>query len=326
MPKHYTHLNPAERCQIAVLLQRGDSQRSIARLLGRSASTVRREIARNFGAGFYCQTVAQARSCQRRAVAGLRARTITPATIALIENSLISSQWSPVQISGRIAQEHTISVSHEWIYRHIWRDKQNGGRLWKHLRHNGKKYNKRKGLNYRRGIIKGRVDIDHRPAIVDRKIRIGDWEIDTVIGAGHRGLLVTAVDRMSKYTIIEAVPNRKASVVAKAIIRRLKAFKSKVLTITADNGMEFYYHEKIAKALGADFYFAKPYQSWQRGLNEHTNGLIRQYLPKTMPLNRIDPQTIDKIERLLNNRPRKCLNFKTPQEVFSTPPSGALHC
>jgi transposase, IS30 family len=247
MPKHYAHLSHAERCQIAILLQRGDSRRSIARLLGRAASTMRREITRNFEAGFYCQTSAQATSRQRRSASGLRARIITTKSIAMIEQNLTCHQWSPVQISGRMRQEHSISVSHEWIYRHIWRDKKNGGFLWKHLRHNGKKYSKRKGMNTRRGVIKGRVDIDQRPQIVDQKTRIGDWEIDTMIGAGHRGLLVTAVDRMSKYVIIEAVANKKAAIVAKALIRRLKAFESKVLTITADNGKDFTIMRKSPK-------------------------------------------------------------------------------
>jgi transposase, IS30 family len=218
--------------------------------------------------------------------------------------------------------ERTIRVSHEWIYQHIWADKRAGGCLWKHLRHNSKKYNKRKGMNTRRGVIQGRVDIDHRPEIVDQKIRIGDWEIDTVIGAGHRGVLVTAVDRASKYVIIEALANKSAATVTKALIRRLRVFQDRIITITADNGKEFSHHGKVSKALKAGFYFAKPYQSWQRGLNEHTNGLIRQYFPKTMALNRLTPQNVDKIEQLLNNRPRKCLNFKPPQEVFSPPSPG----
>jgi transposase, IS30 family len=327
MPKHYTHLSPSERCQIAALLQRGDSQRSIAGFLGRAASTVRREIARNCGGDVYSHAAAHGAWLKRRMQAGLKLRTITPAIVALIEERLISFQWSPVQISGRLRAEQGICVSHEWIYRHIWADKRAGGRLWKQLRHSGKKYNKRNGMNTGRGVIQGRVDIDHRPKVAGEKSRIGDWEIDTVIGQGHRGLLVTAVDRMSKYTIIEAVANKSARTVTKALIRRLRVLKDRVITITADNGKEFSHHEKLSKALDADVYFAKPYQSWQRGLNEHTNGLIRQYFPKTMALNRVSPENVDKIERLLNNRPRKCLNFKTPQEVFSKPPpSGALQC
>ena len=170
------------------------------------------------------------------------------------------------------------------------------------------------------------MDIDQRPRIVDAKSRLGDWEVDTVIGAKHKGALVTAIDRASKFTVIEAVPNKTSEAVTKALTHRLGAFADRVLTLTADNGKEFAGHQEITASLKAPVYFATPYHSWERGLNEHTNGLIRQYLPKTRSFLDLDPAEVDKIERLLNNRPRKILGFKTPQEVFSTPPPGAFHC
>lgn len=342
MPKGYTHLTPDDRCQIEVLLRRGDGNRAIGRLLGRPASTIRREIARNAGLRGYRKRQAQHASSARRSAASQRAKKMTPEVIAGVEAKLSGEQWSPEQISGWMRRQERQAtpgasganhpsashpwVSHERIYQHVWQDKKAGGSLWRNLRHNGKKYNKRKGLTSGRGCIPNRIDISQRPAIVEAKARIGDWEIDTVIGAGHKGALVTAVDRMSKYVVIEAVDNKTAEAVTAALVRRLTALPAKVLTITADNGREFAGHQHIAKALNAAFYFAKPYHSWQRGLNEHTNGLLRQYFPKARSLEAVSKSEVDRAAQLLNSRPRKILGYKTPQEVFSTPPPGALHC
>ena len=338
MPKGYTHLTPDDRCQIEVLMRRGDSIRVIGVLLGRSASTIRREVARNTGLRGYRKRQAQLSASERRSVASCRAKKMTDEVITTIEAKLTAEQWSPEQISGWMQRRAgaasasgegrpgEVWVSHERIYQHVWQDKRAGGDLWQHLRHNGKKYNKRKGLTAGRGCIPNRIDISKRPAIVEDKARIGDWEIDTVIGADHKGVLVTAVDRMSKYVVIEAVPNKTAEAVTAALLRRLTTISTKVLTITADNGREFAEHQKIAAALNADFYFAKPYHSWERGLNEHTNGLIRQYFPKGKRLDGVTKADVDRAAHLLNTRPRKILGYKTPQEVFSTPPPGALHC
>ena len=342
MPKGYTHLTPDDRCQIEVLLRRGDSKCAIGRLLGRPVSTIRREIARNAGLRGYRKLQAQVASSARRSAASTRNKKMTPEVIATVEAKLLDGQWSPEQISGWMRRQerqetpegsssnHPGSnhpwVSHERIYQHVWQDKKAGGTLWRNLRHNGKKYNKRKGLTSGRGCIPNRIDISQRPAIVEAKARIGDWEIDTVIGAGHKGALVTAVDRMSKYVVIEAVTNKTAEAVTAALVRRLKALRTKVLTITADNGREFAGHQQIAKALNAAFYFARPYHSWERGLNEHTNGLLRQYFPKNQCLDGVSKAQVDRAAHMLNSRPRKILGYKTPQEVFSTPPPGALHC
>ncbi len=223
-----------------------------------------------------------------------------------------------------------VSLSHEWIYQHVWADKRSGGELYKNLRHSGKKYNKRSGAYGGRGCIPGRVDLDERPEIVEQKDRLGDWELDTIIGAKHQGAIVSAVDRKSKFCVLAKVADKKAVTVTAKLKERLGAHKSEVLTLTADKGKEFAVHKDIALALEADFYFAKPYQSWQRGLNEHTNGLVRQYLPKSACLKSVTDQEVDQVEILLNKWLRKVLNYQTPKEVFFAnrldPPGGALHC
>jgi IS30 family transposase len=326
MTEGRAHLTPEERCQIEILLKRGDSQRAIAKLLGRTPRTIREELKRTKGERGYRCLQAQTKADDRRKNASQRAKKMTLETIALIEKELTQKQWSPKQISGWLKENAILSISHERIYQHIWRNKKQGGILYKNLRHNGKKYNKRAGKTAGRGLIPRRIDIDQRPEIAAMKTRLGDWEIDTVIGAHHKGVLVTAVDRASKYTVIEIVANKTSELVTAALIKRLSAFDGKVLTITADNGKEFAEHEKITEALGATVYFAKPYHSYERGLNEHTNGLIRQYLPKGRSFEDVTPAEVDRIETLLNNRPREILNFKTPQEIFFHPPPGYFHC
>ena len=326
MTQGRSHLSPGERSQIAVLLKRGDSKHAIGRLLERPTSTIRREIDRNSGERGYRPKQAQEKSCERRSNASRGPAKMTPDMVALIETKLKGSQWSPEQISGWMKVNQKGDISHESIYAHVWADKKAGGTLYVNLRHRAKKYNKRKGKTAGRGLIPGRVDIAQRPAIVAAKTRLGDWELDTVIGARHQGALVTAVDRASKYSVISLVPNKTSKVVTQALTDRLGAFPDKVLTMTADNGKEFAEHQKITADLNAPVYFATPYHSWERGLNEHTNGLIRQYFPKSMSFANLTASEVDKVERLLNNRPRKVLGYKTPQEVFSTPPPGAFHC
>jgi transposase, IS30 family len=330
MPRGYTHLTRDERCQIYALKKSGMRPGGIARELGRDPATIRREIARNSGARGYRINQAQEKAQTRRHDALAVPRKMIPEVTSIIEEKLTESQWSPQQISGWLRKTTGMSVSHERIYRHVWEDKKKGGTLYKHLRHNGKKYNKRRSGKAGRGCIPNRTDIDQRPEIVNKKERIGDWELDTIIGAEHGFVLVSAVERASKYMVLCAVRDKSAAAVTDALIERLGVFQEHVLTLTADNGKEFAGHGKVANDLKADFYFAKPYHSWERGLNEHTNGLVRQYIPKkrATPPSAIE---LDKIETLLNNRPRKILGFNTPQEVFSAaierpPPNRALHC
>ena len=209
------------------------------------------------------------------------------------------------------------SVSHEIIYRHVWKDKQQGGNLYLELRHHGKKYNKRGSGKAGRGCIPGRIDIAERPAIVEEKSRLGDWEIDTIIGKEHKGAVVSMVERHSKLTLLAPVSRKTAQEVADALTSKLADLADCVLTITADNGKEFANHAMVTAKLGATVYFARPYHSWERGLNEHTNGLVRQYLPKCQRLDKVTNKVAEDIETLLNNRPRKVLQFRTPMEVFN---------
>jgi IS30 family transposase len=317
MPKGYKHLTYDQRCQISALLKRKIPKISIANDIGIHRSTLTREINRNSGLRGYRHKQAQRESDKRRALASSRSSLkMTPDLISAVHFALENEQWSPDQISGTFKRNQIASISAQTIYRHIWTDKRAGGKLFWHLRHRGKKYNKRGAKNAGRGLIPGRVDIDQRPGIVEEKSRLGDWEIDTIIGKNHIGAIVSLVDRASKYTRIHLVPNKKAGVVSAAIVSELKDLPHKVHTLTADNGKEFAKHAEISASLNADVYFAKPYASWQRGLNEHTNGLIRQYFPKKTRFDTITQQDVKKVEILLNTRPRRILNFKTPAEVF----------
>lgn len=317
MPKGYKHLTYAQRCQIPALLKRKIPKNVIAHDLGIHRSTLTRELNRNSGLRGYRHKQAQRKSEARRSSASVCSTLkMTPDLIAAVRFALENHQWSPDQISGTFKRNKIANISAETIYRHIWADKRAGGNLYQNLRHRGKKYNKRGSKNAGRGLIPGRIDIEQRPDIVEEKMRIGDWEIDTIIGKNHIGAIVSLVDRASKYTRIHLVPNKKAAVVSAAIVSELKDLKDKTHTLTADNGKEFAQHAEISKTLDAEVYFAKPYASWQRGLNEHTNGLVRQYFPKKTRFDKITQQDVKKVEMLLNTRPRRILNFKTPAEVF----------
>ncbi len=229
------------------------------------------------------------------------------------------NDWSPKQISGYAKKHNLFSISHEWIYQFILKDKQKGRKLYKHLRHQNKKYRKRYGSPKRQCPIKNRRFIDARPHIVDEKGRIGDWEIDTIIGKNRKEAIVTVVKRVSKKMVAKKINQKTAEQVTSATISGLESFAGNVLTITGDNGSEFAYHEQISEALRADFYFAHPYSSWERGLNEDTNGLIRQYLKKGSSFARVTEDELAIITDKLNNRPRKTLGFATPKEVFNPP-------
>ena len=316
MPKGYHHLTYEKRCQLYTLKARGDSQFQIAKELKVHKSTICRELKRNYGKRGYRYKQAHEFAKERRKKANLHRHKMTAEAIAVIESEL-RLQWSPEQISGRLKKQQSIyAVSHETIYQHIWNDKRKGGSLYKELRHAGKKYNKRNSGKAGRGCIPNRVDIDQRPSIVEEKCRLGDWELDTIIGKGHKGVIVSMVERSSKLTKIVKVSRKTSLEVTEALLQKLGPLKEFVLTLTADNGKEFADHESVSLGLGADFFFAKPYHSWERGLNEHTNGLIRQYFPKSMAFDEITNDQIEEVEMLLNKRPRKVLQFQTPVEVF----------
>jgi len=244
-----------------------------------------------------------------------KAIKMTIAVISLCESKL-KLDWSPEQVSGWLKNEEEICLSHERIYQHVWADKCQGGTLYKHLRQSHKKRKKQYGSKDKRGQIRNRISIDDRPEIVEHKTRLGDWEIDTVIGKNHQGALVTIVDRASKFTLIKKVDSQHAKVVTQATVALLQPYLDKTLTITADNGKEFAGHEEMAEKLGTSVYFAHPYCSWERGLNENTNGLIRQYFTKGSSFENITDEDVESVMDKLNHRPRKILNYKTPYAIF----------
>jgi IS30 family transposase len=302
---NYTHLTREERYQIYALKKAGHKQSEIASVLERSESTISRELSRNCGRRGYRPKQAHCKSVERRAV---NARRIDEATWQFVEE-MLAQEWSPEQISGHAA------ISPETVYQRIYADKRAGGLLWKSLRCQ-KQRRKRYGKAERRGTIPNRLSIEDRPAIVETRSRIGDWEADTIIGKNHRQAIVSIVERKTGLTLIRKVERKTAKAVSQAMIRLLKPYRKKVHTITSDNGKEFAGHEEIAKKLQADFYFAHPYSSWERGTNENTNGLIRQYFPKNRDFTTITQQEINTAMERLNNRPRKRLGYKTPSQVF----------
>ena len=302
---NYTHITREERYQIYALKKAGHKQNEIAEVLERSESTISRELSRNCGRRGYRPKQAHSKSVERQSS---NARTIDDATWQFAQDRLLE-QWSPEQISGHAA------ISPETVYQRVYADKRAGGLLWKNLR-SQKLRKKRYGKAERRGTIPNRLSIDDRPAIVETRSRIGDWEADTVIGRNHRQAIVSIVERKTGFTLIRKVERKTAQAVSQAMIGLLKPYRKKVHTITSDNGKEFAGHEDIAKKLNADFYFAHPYSSWERGTNENTNGLIRQYFPKNRDFTTITQQEIDTAMERLNNRPRKRLGYKTPSQVF----------
>ncbi len=282
--------------------------------LGVDQSTISRELNRNTGNRGYRYQQAHRMALDRREASRIPTK-MNLGMVGLIESKL-EQEWSPEQISGWLFVDRGISISHETIYLHIWENKRSGGKLYTHLRRQGKKYDKRRHGKSSRGHIKNRICIEDRPEIVDQRLRLGDWEIDTVIGKGHKGALVTLVERKTMKMLSAVIPRKTESEVTKATIKLLRPYKAYVHTITADNGKEFSGHEKIAKALDAKVYFAHPYSSWERGLNENHNGLLRQYFPKSTKLTTVNPAEVSKVVRRLNARPRKTLGYKTPNQKW----------
>ena len=303
----YTQLTYEQRYQIKALIQMGHNQTEIASVIGVHRSTISRELKRNRGQRGYHPHQAQRLCMARRSKAKRRITAENWASIA----EKIRIEWSPEQIADSV----DIQISHEWIYQYIWADKRAGGDLHTHLRRR-KKYRKRSGGGDNRGKIPNRVSIEQRPAIVDARKRLGDWEGDTVAGKGRKQYLVTLTERKSRFTLFKKVNSKRASEVKDAVIELLAPYWEKVKTITFDNGKEFADHAYIAQELNADIYFAHPYASWERGTNENANGLIRQYFPKNSNLSDATQEKVSLVHGRLNNRPRKCLDYQTPKMVF----------
>ena len=310
----YLHLSLAERYYIEIELKMEVSINKIAKAMGRSQSTISREIRRNTGQRGYRHKQAN-RLTNERHTNKIKAVKLTD-EIQYIISTCLQNDWSPEQISGRLHDEGIISLHHETVYQFILADKANGGVLHKHLRHQGKTYRKRYGSAHNRSEIPNRVDIDKRPAVANNRKRVGDWEADTIIGKNHKGAIVTLDERKSKLRLAAPLQGKKAKLVKNAMITMLSPITDFVKTVTFDNGKEFTLHEDIAKDLDCKTYFAKPYHSWERGQNENANGLLRQYFPKAMELVDIPTKHVIEAVDRLNNRPRKILKFKTPYEVF----------
>jgi len=308
--KKYKQLTLEQRYQIYALMKAGINLVQIAGNIGAHKSTISRELRRNVSQRGYRPQFAMRKAFERRKE---KAKPrITSECWVEIESD-IKEELSPEQTCGKRALNGGQTVSHEWIYQHIYRDKANGGSLYKHLRCQ-KKRRKRYGAYSKRGQLVNQISIDERPIIVDQKSRIGDWEADTVIGKGHHQAIVTIVDRKSKLLRMRKINQKTGPLTRQAICQELKDLT--VETITSDNGREFNEHARIAAFLGADFYFCHPYSSWERGLNENTNGLIRQYFPKHLKFDMITDEQIKIVEDKLNNRPRKTLGYRTPNEVY----------
>lgn len=316
-----SQLDIVERALIYEHRKLGKSFRWIARALNRAPSTITREFKRNQIGPHGYETVRAQEQRDKRAKKSREVNKFADKQVLNYVLRKLKYGLSPVQISGLMKREKKSElydgqlVSHEGIYLFIYRDKASGGTLYKHLRRKRKKRKSR--LNFKqKEIIKNRRSIKERPKIVEEKSRFGDLEVDLIVGANHKGAILTLVDRYSKFTWAKYIENKSKDETEKAFKDLLKKFIGRIHTITSDNGKEFACHEVIAEWIKADFFFADPYSSWQRGLNEHTNGLIREYFPKKTIFNSETMKDLDVVVERINNRPREVLGFKTPKELL----------
>ena len=309
----YKQLTSEQRYTISVLLQNKTKKKDIAKAINVSSSTITRELKRNSGVrGHYNWETAQANAIRtKRKKPGNH--SVDDAIKEEVRRILISEQWSPEQISGALAIKGK-RISHETIYRMIRKDKAEGGNLYKHCRHKLK--HRARPVGGKRVPIPNRTSISERPKEADGK-RFGDFEMDTIVGRGNHGAIVTLIERSTNMLLMRKLPKGKnAKELARTVIHLLRPFKEHIKSITTDNGTEFACHEMISKSLGVKVYFADPYSSWQKAGIENANGLVRQYIPKSETFERVSHQQITKYSRILNNRPRKKLKFRTPQECF----------
>ena len=312
----YRQLSADERVQIATLRYQNFTLPKIAQILGRHRSTVWREVQRNRAPydGGYRSARAHERAVARRG-RSRRNRQFDPAQMARVE-SLLREQWSPEQVSGHLRGGGEFSISHETIYRHVWRDHRRGGSLHLHLRGARKLKRKRYGRYDSRGRLTGKRMIGERPAAVETRRQAGHWEIDTVLGT-TRECVVTLVERQSGYLLVGKMRARTTAELNRATFALMCRHPERFRTITADNGTEFHDYRSLEDATGVPFYFATPHHSWERGTNENTNGLLRQYLPKGTSLAALTQSRCDAIAETLNVRPRKRHAYKTPKTCFS---------
>jgi IS30 family transposase len=311
----YRQITSEERYILATLRTQGLNQSEIARELGRHRSTISRELKRNSARwdGHYRPSKAIERTAGRRS-RSRRNQRFTRSDLRRVDAQL-RELWSPEQICGRL--RGSLSISHETIYRHIWRDRILGGTLYTYLRGARKRRRKRYGAYDSRGRLAGKRHISERPSAAEQRSEIGHWEIDTVIGKGDHHCLVTIVDRKTGYVVIGKLRARTKEHTNHRTVRLMRRHPQRFKTITADNGTEFHDYAQLERTTGVAFYFATPHHSWERGTNENTNGLIRQYVPKGSSMANLSQHRCNAIARALNNRPRKRLGFKTPQECFN---------
>lgn len=320
--KNYKHLTSEERSVIAHYKSQKISMREMARRMNRNVSTISREIKRNlYVNGGYKAYHAQ--SYYRARLRRCRRGTNFSLKVWKQVINLLVQQYSPEQISGRLKRDRKLSISHETIYQYIWKDKKLGGELYKHLRGSSKIRRKRYKSKDSRSRLAGKKMIDTRPLEIEKRLKLGHWEIDTVHGKGRKSI-VTLVERATGYVMIGQINARTIaelnSRTSKLIARKSELFQ----TITADTGCEFHGYKKLEKKHQLAVYFAYPYHSWQRGTNENTNGLIRQYLPKGCSMEGLTQVECNAIANKLNNRPRKWYDYQTPQEMLDKLASVAL--
>jgi IS30 family transposase len=310
----YRQITSEQRYMLAALRAQGLCASAIARELGCHRSTVGRELKRNctVSDGRYRAAKAQERANGRRS-RSRRNQHFTPQHLERVD-SLLKQRWSPEQIAGRFALESGQSISHETIYRHVWRDKRAGGQLYTHLRCAQKRRRKGYGHYDSRGRLAGKRHISERPSRIESRSEVGHWEIDTVMGTGSRDCILSLVERKTGLLHIGKLTSRTVDAVNEVAIQIISSGSVPFTTITADNGTEFHGYASIEKRTSTIFYFATPYHSWQRGTNENTNGLIRQYLPKGTSMKNLTQKQCNEIALELNNRPRKRLNYQTPLE------------
>ncbi|MDY3935824.1 MAG: IS30 family transposase [Prevotella sp.] len=307
------HLKSQQRYVIATLFQNGYTRTKIAETIGVSPSTISREINRNSGSrGHYNWKTAQKNAdYKKKRKLGNRgiAQEIKDEAIRL----LVEEQWSPEQISA-ILKAQGMEISHETIYKIVRVDKKNGGELYKHCRYNLK--HRTRSVSKSSSRICNRKNINERP-IEANGLRFGDFEMDTIVGKGNHGAILTLTEKSTGMLFMRKLNKGKDSKeLAKTVVRLLKPYKAFLKSITTDNGLEFAHHEYITKKLGVAVYFTDPYSSWQKGAIENQNGLIRQYIPKSTDFNTITHQFITKVANKINHRPRKKLNFLSPFECF----------
>ncbi len=310
--RSYHQLTQVQRYQISSLQSLGHSYTEIAQVIGVHKSTISREMARHpWDGSRWWALVAHSRACYQRRKPVYR----IPQAVWKTVDRLLQEDLSPEQVSIRLRLEQGIRISHEWIYQHIFADKRRHGQLYQHLRRLNKRKKRGRRLE-RRGRMENITSIELRPTIVESRERLGDWEADTLLGRRHGPVLLTLTERKSRFTLLALMDRRSARAVRKQMCRQLSPYRDRLHTITSDRGKEFSDHAKIAKTLGITFYFAHPYAAWERGTNENTNGLLRQYFPKHTSFQGITQADLERVMDKLNHRPRKVLGFRTPFEVF----------